>query len=168
MKKVILILLVTFLFYNNEANAQSSEKPKYNLSFIRAVCNDTVDKNDVLAIFAVTPIKEEDFPPVLSMRITYKVGKNGVENTVDILKSEGRKVRLVIFGQNVQEKDERIYRLIKDKIDLSKEKDMRILVFLFEDISEMKVDKMSIKYGLWEKKDQNVRIEETFDFEIEN
>ncbi len=141
--------------------------PGYNLNLIGAVTTDSTDQNDVLAVFAVTPINEEDFRPVLSMKITYKVDGEE-EKVVDLQRQTEKKVRVIIYGKNVQEKDPMIYQLVKDKVDLAGKKDLFLLAFSFNDISKNKVNKMNIRYGLWEKRNNSIRFEQDFNVDVQH
>ncbi len=134
----------------------------YNLTLVKAIHADTIIKNDVVAIFAVTPIKLEDFPPVLSMGISYKINDEISETYVNIQKQDTMKVRLVIYGETIAEKNPELFTLIKDEIEISNYKDIQFLAFYFDNIAESEIVQMTIIYGLWEKQNMDKRIEQTF------
>ena len=168
MTKQFLILLSTFLLINSKTIAQTNINRKFNLTFIKAFYNDTVNKKDLMVVFAVTPIKMKDFPPVLSMKLTYKIGDTGVEQIANLQKPQGQFIQTTIYGKDVNEKNPRIYNFIHEKFDLLKLEDIMIIEFNFKDITDKKISTMSIKYGLWEKRNNDERMEETFNFKVEN
>lgn len=139
-------------------------KPTYELRFLNAKFIDTSEDKDVLVLFQVLPIEEKDFPPVLSMKLTYSVGENGVEKTVDIMKSQN-KVRISVFGPDIDKKHPDIYTLAKEKLDTSKLPYLVLAIYI-DDVASQMFDKMTVTYGLWEKNDLNVRVEKKFPFSI--
>ncbi len=115
-----------------------------------------------MAIFKVTP-HVEDFRLVVSMKVTYDMGHG--EMVVDIMK--GQKVRITVYGKSVREKDPNLYAFIKDSVDVDSEGPMHLLRFDFLDPPEGKVERMKVKYGLWEGAHDSVRHESEFDFVVE-
>lgn len=154
-------LFVSALFISSHHSAQVST---YNLEFIRALQTTTSNANHILAIFKVTPTVP-DFKLVLSMRVIYGIGQG--EKTVNIQKQKEDNIRISIYGSDVAEKHKRIYELIKDKVNMSAEKDIRLLVFDFYNITKEKIDTMTITYGLWESNNTDIRNEKKFDFKVE-
>lgn len=159
-KHISIILLILFCY--STTYAQSPEKPNYNLQLVKVAHTDTIKQNSVVAVFAVTPIKMKDFPPVLSMRIVYQINEEPEMQTVNIQKQERKAVKLIIYGKTIIEKAPKLYQLIKADFDIDSYEAVQFLVFYFENISETSVNQMSLTYGLWEKRNTERRIEQTF------
>ena len=56
--------------------------------------------------------------------------------------------------------------VIKNKIDLTHESEIMLLVFKLDNISSESIKNLELKYGLWEKRNQNIRLEKSFNFKI--
>ncbi|MGY3087017.1 hypothetical protein ACVWYF_000043 [Hymenobacter sp. UYAg731] len=137
----------------------------YDLRLLKAQIVDTVGGTDVVAYFSVTAAERKDFPPVLSMGITHRVN-NEPARRLDIMHSGG-KVRLVIYGPTIAEKDPQAYALIKDQIEKLPEGDFQILAFYFRDVTQQQLSEMTLTYGLWEKLHQERRTEQDFHFSFD-
>ena len=59
-----------------------------------------------------------------------------------------------------------VSELIKNKIDLTNESEIMLLVFKLDNISSDSIRNLELKYGLWEKRNQDIRIEKKFNFKI--
>jgi len=66
----ILIAIILLSTIVESANAQ--ESPTYDLNFLRAKFTSKKHSKNVLAVFQVVAKDDENFPPVLSMKLTYK------------------------------------------------------------------------------------------------
>jgi len=146
--------------------AQNADK--FNLTYVASDYIDTIDKKSVIVVLGVTPINKKDFPPILSMKFTYKVNNEYNETVLDIERQkEGEKwLTLVIYGNEVNEKAPKVYELIKDRIDLNPSRRIWLLGFYLQNISDDPIEHLSIKYGLWEKRNTNKRTEKIFEFNI--
>jgi hypothetical protein len=163
-RKVSLFLGVINFLISFSFTASAQSESTYELNFLRAKIIDTTDLKDILILFQVTTKKKKDFPPILSMKLTYSLDNNA-EKTVDILKTNN--IQISVFGNDVNEKDKFVYELIKNKIDIDDKNDFLILAFLLKSVTNESVDKMSFTYGLWEKNNQKVRVEKKYEFEID-
>jgi hypothetical protein len=164
---VSLIFVSIFCLTSNTALAQ--EEPKYNIEFVKAKWFGTADSNTVAAVFYVSPKKNKDFRPVLSMKVTYSAN-DAVETIVDVMKQKvPLPVQFVIYGQNVEEKNPAIYQMVKNKITgrMSNKNEPFFIAIYFNNLWKQKPEKMSVTYGLWEKRDLNERIEKKYDFLVE-
>ena len=159
-----LLTLLTILLLANLVSGQ--EQSKFNFEYIASDYVDSTSQKSVIAVFAVTPIKRKDFPPVLSMKLTYRVNDQETETVVNVLKQTEKKISLVIYGSSVKEKNSKLYELIKNKIDLTNESEIMLLVFKLDNISSDSIRNLELKYGLWEKRNQDIRIEKKFNFKI--
>ncbi len=160
MKKIIL-LLIYFYVFENYAQKPSS----YKMDFIRACTDSSEKENYIIAVFKVLPIIN-DFKLILSMRVIYAFGHRK-ENIV-VLKENEDSIKIIIYGKSVEEKSKWMYNFIKDKVDLKTEQDLRLIVFYFKNLTNKKVDEMSITYGLWESNNDKIRNENKYDFKVEN
>jgi len=120
----------------------------------------------VLLLFYVTTKKASDFPPSLSMRMTYRLGDDKKEKIIDINKVNN--VKVVIYGHDIDVKNPAVYELIKDKVDIKQKKEFLLLAFYIDGISDKPIDKMSLIYGLWEKKNANARVETKYEFTVDH
>lgn len=158
----VIILIGIFLLVS-ETNF-GEKKSSYKMEFIRAVQFNTDVHNHILAIFKVTPtIKRFKF--ILSMKVTYGIGQG--EIIVDVQKQKEDNIRIGVYGNDVKEKNQMVYDLIKDKIQLDNNEDFYLITFDFYDITREKIDNMSIIYGLWESNNTNIRNEQRYDFKVE-
>jgi hypothetical protein len=160
--KAILTSFLLTIFYSF---TYAQDKTAHDLRFLKAKITDTTDKKDVIVLFHVSAKDEKDYPPVLSMRLTYSVNDETEKTRSEIRKDKN--IHIVIFGKNIKEQNKAIYNLIKDKIDTSGKQDFMILGFYLNDISSDKVKKMTFTYGLWEKQNQDIRVEKKYEFEVE-
>ncbi|MDA3842944.1 MAG: hypothetical protein PF588_01075 [Candidatus Kapabacteria bacterium] len=148
------------------SDTNSGKKPNYNMKFLRAMNLENENSKAVLVLFHVSPKKKEDFPPVVSMKLGYKISDSGIEKSINISKSKGI-VELQLFDKSIREKSPAIYNVIKDKIDINIESKFWILAFYYFNSGDEAVDKMTMTYGLWEKNNHDIRIEEKFEFNVE-
>ena len=162
-----LFLIITVNLVVKNSFGQDKFPEKFNLYYLASDYTDDSNKKSVIVILAVTPIKSKDFPPVLSMKFTYKINNDGSWTTIDLQKQIDKKVSLLILGSSVKEKSPEIYELIKNKIDLISVPDIMLLAFKLDSVSEDDINNLAIKYGLWEKRNQNIRVEKTFNFNIQ-
>jgi len=134
------------------------------MDFVRAVQFNSGERNHILTIFKVTPTIKR-FKLILSMKVTYEIGRE--ENVVDVQKQKEDNIQIVIYGNDIAEKNQKLYDLIKDKVQLDKTKDVYLITFDFYDITTEHIDNMSIMYGLWESNNPNIRNEIKYDFKVE-
>ena len=147
---------------------QAPEVSKYNMelgSMIRS--GEPQQYNDIQASLLLTPKDTADYPPVLSMRIGYRVNDQDSITYIDIGKQQPQQVRLTIYGETLPEKNPKLYARIGSKLDFEKQQDLMILFFEFRNLSREKIQKVSITYGVWEKNNLERRVEETFSMEFE-
>jgi hypothetical protein len=126
---------------------------------------DTVGGKDVVVFFHVSAADAKDFPPVLSMRVAYFFDDSYLMTAAI---GQTKKVSLVIFGKNIEEKDKLAYNLVKDKVDLKDKSDFMLLAFVFRDLTKKPITEMTVRYGLWEKRNTNIRVEKEYKFHVEN
>ncbi len=172
MKKLIFAVLI-FGFFSCSPKLSTvgkeaiEESESYHVEFVNAARVNGNPDNNLSVVFLVTPKNENSFPPLLSMGLRYIV--DGEETYVNLRQQEGEGwIKLVIYGDDVEDKSPKIYSMIKDEIQIDEYEDMLLLVFEFKDKIEMEEKEMSIIYGLWEKDNQNKRIEKRYDFLINN
>ena len=160
----ILFLISLFSIIATSSSAQTS--PTYDLNFLRAKFMSKKHSRDVLAVFQVISKDDNNFPPVLSMKLTYSVGTDGEEQSFDIQRSNAR-IRITILGKNIEEKDSNIYNFIKDML-VKTDRKYLILAFYVDGVSKSEFDQMTMTYGLWEKNNMDLRIEKKFQFTVED
>lgn len=140
------------------------KKTSYNMEFVHSVQLKSENRNHILVVFKVIPTIKK-FKLILSMKVAYEIGQG--EQVIDIQKQNENNIRITIYGNTIAERNKKLYELIKDKIQLNTDKDIRFIVFDFFDITAEPVDKMSITYGLWESNNPDVRNESTYNFDVE-
>jgi hypothetical protein len=160
--KYFLAFLTFFLI----ENTSFGQEIPFNLEYIASDYTDTLTKKSVVVILAVTPKKEKDFRPVLSMKFSYGVNTKEIQTTLDIQNQKERKVSISIYGNTLKEKDPKIYQLVEKIMPLNDKTEVMFLAFFMKNISETPIDEMTIKYGLWEKRNQNKRTEKLFNFKV--
>ena len=143
-----------------------SDKPSYSLRFLKAVLTGSSDKKDVMLLFYATPNNDKmDWSPVLSMKITYSLNK-GPEKTIDVLKKENN-ATITVYDGSLTEKKPELYEMIKEKLRYIRSDDFLILAFNLRDISSETIEQMTFTYGLWEKNDQDMRVERKYQFGVD-
>jgi hypothetical protein len=143
-----------------------SDKPSYSLRFLKAVLTGSSDKKDIMLLFYATPNNDKkDWPPVLSMKITYSLNK-GPEKTIDVLKKENN-ATITVYDGSLTEKKPELYEMIKEKLRYIRSDDFLILAFDLRDISSETIEQMTFTYGLWEKNDQDMRVERKYQFGVD-
>jgi hypothetical protein len=158
--RIVLVLLAA-LMVSSPSYAQMPAV--HELKLLKMQIVDTVDGKDVVAFFSVTAAKQKDFPPVLSMGITYKVNDE-VPRRLDIMHAQG-KVKLIIYGPTIAEKNP--HALIKDQLAKLTNNEFQVLAFYFRDLTPQPLEEMTLTYGLWEKRNQERRIEQDFSYLFE-
>lgn len=168
-------LIITFLIFgfiscapkiSNIEKSKANESTTYDIEFVRAARINGNPNNNLSVVFLVTPKYEDAFPAIVSMKLRYIL--DGKENYVNLGNQEGRgMIQTVLYGNDVKEKDAKIYSIVKDKIQFDQHENMLLLVFEFNDKIDMDEKEMGIIYGLWEK-NQKDRFEKRFDFKIES
>jgi hypothetical protein len=158
-----LLIVLTFFLFDNSIFGQDIP---FNLEYIASDYTDTLTKKSIVVILAVTPKKEKDFRPILSMKFSYGVNTKEIQTTLDIQNQKERKVSIAIYGNTLKEKDPKIYQLLEKKMPLTEKTEVMFLAFYMKNISETPIDEMTIKYGLWEKRNQNKRTEKLFNFKV--
>jgi hypothetical protein len=162
---ISLLLISACGTYNpNYVEPSTYTKPLYNLELIGIYSRDTTDKDDVTALFAVTPIDTVHFRPSISMKIGYSINDGVFKEDSRI--SPEYNCNMIIYGNNISERNPFLYDRIKYKFGLIAYKDVMFLAVNFWDLGT-EVNKMKIKYGLWEKNNNRLRIEQEFSAEVE-
>lgn len=75
---------------------------------------------------------------------------------------------MVVFDRGIEEKSKLGYSLVKDKVDLNDKADFMLLAFFFKDLTRKPITDMAVTYGLWEKRNIEVRVEKEYKFHVEN
>jgi hypothetical protein len=161
-KRYPLLALLLFAIALFLPKWQWAQGTSYKMDFVNAA-QIRDKKNHIIAVFKVSPLIQ-DFKLIMSMRVTYEIGKG--EKTINVQKQKEDNIHITVCGSNVKEKHQLVYELVKDHVRLEEEKDMYLIVFDFFDITQEKIDRMSITYGLWESNNPDVRTEKKYDFEI--
>ena len=158
---LVILTLIGSMLATDQISAQ--EPASYKMEFVRAGWLEGRDgKKMVVAVFKITPLIE-DFKMVLSMRLGY--GFNSAMNNADVEATD--KIKFAVFDNNVAEKAWKTYQLIKDRVDLT-DPNIFLLQMRFFDLEEDNVEDMTIIYGLWEGENSEVRIEQEFNFHVED
>ena len=163
--KIRIFVLSSFFIISLAHSIYGQVSPTYELNFVKAKFTSQRGNKDIVAIFQVLTKDEKDFPPILSMGLTYSIGENGPEKRIDILKSEGQ-ARITIHGSNIKEKDPSLYDFIKDNLIETVDRYLILAIYL-DNVSKKDFKKMTITYGLWEKNNPSVREEKKFEFSVE-
>lgn len=158
------------------SNGTFAQKPLYNIEFVNAVWTTSQPNNNhwsasqtdtnILAVFQLTPIDKKDFPPIVSEKITYSFD-NEKETTMTIMNQKETKISLLICDRTVKDKDRQVYELVKDRIEHYNGEDIKFIAFYFFKPTAKKPHSMSITYGMWEKNNQDVRVEKRYDFAVQ-
>ncbi len=152
-----------FLLLAAGSIAQSPDAaPNYQLTLIRAAYLNKDYPHSVGALFMVTATDTAHFPPVLSMGIGYAVNGDSAMQRIDIQKDPLGRVSIEIFDKNITEKAPHIYSRIKNKVDMDAHEHLLFLFIRMRNISDEPIKEIELVYGLWEKQDLSVRVEQRF------
>ncbi len=155
------LLLYAVLFFSPAIiKAQQS---LCDIKFARAV--QAVSDGKLRVILLVRPIQPEDYPPVVSTKVLYSFD-NETEKKTDIMRKDDH-INLTVYGKNVKEKSLEISQLVEGQTDPENHEEVSIFVFTFFNLPSKKIDTMSMTYGFWEKREQNVRVEKKYVFKVE-
>ena len=160
--KYLLTIFSSLLLITTPVQHSAQDTSSYEMEALRAGWMSKGGHSQVVTVFKVKPIVE-DFKLILSMRVGYDIGEG--EQVIDI-EQEGR-IQITVYGNDVKEKGRIVYEFVKDRVDLEDE-GIYLLKFSFVDISTELIDKMSIRYGLWEGEKAELRNEQLFEFEVED
>jgi hypothetical protein len=155
------LTFVTLILLTRVTSAQQNST--YNIDFVKSVQYTSDSINHILAILKVTPTVK-DFKMILSMRVTYEIGQG--EKVVNLQIQSEHNIIISIYGKDLQQKNIKLYNLIKDSVNLNTSEDTHLIVFDFHDITKTQIDNMTIKYGLWEGINEDIRNEKTFNFKV--
>ncbi len=153
---VTLILLTTVI--------SAQQNATYNIDIVKSVQYASENQNHILAILKVAPTVQ-DFKLILSMRVTYDIGHG--THVVNLLKQREDNIRITIYGNDLPQKNIKLYNLIKDSVSLNSSEDTRLIVFDFQDITKTQIDNMTMIYGLWEGVNEDIRTEKAFNFKVD-
>lgn len=156
-------LFIVFLFIIPKYNF-AQQKATYNIEFVKAKWLGP-PSNDILVVFQVTPIDMKDWLPIFSEKITYSID-NGKDTTLRIL-NKASNISAELSDTNVKYRNNQTYEMVKDNLFHFSGIDILFITFNFHDRVAIKPKKMSVTYGMWEKNNQNVRVEKKYDFNVE-
>ena len=150
------------------ALGQTQQRSKYQLDLLSMIRSDsTHGYNDIQASILVTPIETKDWPPVLSMRVGISVNDEDSISYLNIQGQEPLNVSLTVYDKStIAEKNSKLYARVRSKLDPIEHKENMILWFEFRNISVEAIRQLAMTYGVWEKHDNEQRIEETFSMEF--
>ncbi|PBQ30635.1 hypothetical protein CNR22_02220 [Sphingobacteriaceae bacterium] len=157
-----LTLFLNLLCFSITCSSQKDSS--YSMELIRAVQFNSGGQHRILTFLKVTPTVP-DFKLILSMKLSYEVGQG--MKVIDLQKQQANQIRLTVYGNTMVEKYKPMYELIKEKVDFTKDQNIRIILFDFTDISKSPIDNMTMIYGLWEGKNEDIRNETKFTVNVE-
>lgn len=159
-----LIVLVNLLIFNFTCHSQEQEltEASYKLEFLRADYNESKKSNEIVLYFKYIPKKGNK--TLISGRLTYSLGEDGIEKTEILEKS---KHGITVYGNDIGYKKSSAYKLLKDIVDFNSEEEFFILEFRLRNITEKYVEKMTFTYGLWEPSDSSIRFEKKFFIDVQ-
>ncbi|MBK8225846.1 MAG: hypothetical protein IPK70_01560 [Flavobacteriales bacterium] len=156
-------LTLLFLVLTAGSFAQAPDAvPSFQLSLIRAAYLNKDYPHSIGALFMVTATDTAHFPPVLSMGIGLAVNGDSAIQRIDIQKDPLGRVSIEIFDKNITEKAPNLYSRIKDKVDMEAHEHLLFLFIRLRNISDEPIKEIELVYGLWEKQDLSVRVEQRF------
>ncbi|EDM42908.1 hypothetical protein SCB49_11447 [unidentified eubacterium SCB49] len=164
-KMLLLICMITLSGFQT-AISQSNSELTYNLEFIKAIPTDE-GKNSVNAIFKITPKLKVDFPPVIGGKYTVDLNKKNNPEIIILSKQTAHKLSIRLFGKNEPDKPSKTYDIIKSLVNIEEYEDVLFFILEFKNITDIPIDKMYLKFGFWEKNNQDKRIEQEFEFDVE-
>lgn len=135
----------------------------YKMEFVCAGQVKLAEHSLVTAILKVTPLTD-DFKLVLSMRVGYDMGNGAAE--VDVEK--GNNVRIIVYDTALHEMSRKLRQFIAARTDLRSTSNFFLLRIDFRVPRDERVERMKLRYGLWEGKNDDVRHEQDFDFAVED
>lgn len=158
----ILVSMVLLLLVGDASAQAPGREPGHQLWLIRAAYLNKDHPHSVGALFMVTATDTAHFPPVLSMGISYAVNGDSAMQRIDIQKDPLGRVSIEIFDKNIKEKAPNLYSRIKHRVDMDAHEHLLFLFIRMRNISEEPIKEIELAYGLWEKQDLSVRVEQRF------
>lgn len=159
----ILPFLLTLAAVSATPNIHGQDASTYKMEFVRAGRVNLAESGLVTVILKVTPLID-DFKLVLSMRVGYDMGNGAAE--VDVEK--GNNVRFIVYDTALHKMSEKLRRFIAARTDLGSNRNFFLLRIDFRVPLEERVQRMKLRYGLWEGKNDDIRHEQDFDFVVED
>lgn len=157
----ILLFLLSILFCQYRALAQDDSG--IGIRFLNAAISpDSSSGKDVVAVFLVSVKDSADFPPVVNLPPKCTVFERGREK-VFLLRPDNLAVSFD-DGQ-IEQKNPRIYALIKDKLDLKQLSKAMIVSYDILDIY-YDLNRMSLSPSFKNKHNQAIKTEKRFEFDV--
>lgn len=143
-------------------NLSGQNKPTFKVTPLVAKIYNQADKKDVVVVFHVTTKDSADFPPELSFPFkcnTFNKDKETIFNPTQA------NVQIILNDANIA-KNEMVYELIKDKVDLKMKDKFFIINFYLKDMTSDQIQTLEFYFALREKRHREIRIEEKYKFNV--
>lgn len=145
-----------------QVNLFGQFNPTFKVTPLVAKIYNQADKKDVVVVFHVTTKDTADFPPVLSFPFKCSTFDGSKETAFDPTKEN---VHIILNDSNIV-KNEMVYQLIKDKVDLKTKDKFFIINFYLKDMTAGPIQSLEFYFALKEKRHQDIRVEEKFTFDV--
>ncbi len=156
-------LAVTVFAWHSPTQLRAQAVGSYTMDFVRAAMVKADGQPMLVVVLVVTPLVD-DFKLVLSMKLSYDLGDG--ERSIELQRSPG--ISIHVYDKDVESKSTKVYRFVKDRVDLRTEKNIFLVRFDFRDLGTETVKDMWLKYGLWEGENDEIRHEQEYRFPVED
>jgi len=147
------IVLLTLTYFIHPAVGQ--EPSSYKMTLEKVI--DYKKKNKISVILKVSPTIE-DFKLIASTKVEYSFGRKKLKTNIQ----KDPNTHIIVYGDNFLTKNTKLFKPIKNDLEVGK--DEFLLVFTFSNIKGKHLAEGSIRYGLWESNNPDIRNEQTFVF----
>jgi hypothetical protein len=162
-KKLIRKFLIAFCVFNLQG-VYAQYQNTFTVSLLKAKFIDTTASKDVMLIFQVLIADTANYPPRISYPPKASIVVNGVQQNLPMGPED---VSLTLDDDRIIIKNVRVYDMIKDKINLQDKNKMMIMTFRLNNVSYDNFNKMWFTFSLSEKRNKSLRLEKTFELNLE-
>lgn len=166
MKAKLFYSTAIMLFLSFSMIGQGQMKPTFEVKFLNSKVykNNFYSPKDVVIIFLVSTKDAADFPPVPVLPPRVNIIENGVEKPLDLSPNN---LSIEFDGADVPQKNNFIYELIKEQVDLKSMNTAMIMCFYVKNINAVSVKKMNCTLRMSEKRNRDITQTLSYEFEAE-
>lgn len=146
-----------------QVNLPGQNEPTFKVTPLVAKIYNQADKKDVVVVFHVTTKDTADFPPRLSF--PFKCSTFDEVNKETVFDPTKENVQIILNDSNIV-KNEMVYELIKNKVNLRSKDNYFIINFYLKDVTTGPINKLTFYFALREKRNPDIRVEKKYEFNV--